>query len=1709
MSDVLERLLKALCNAPLSAGADVGLLADALWLAASGAVAEGTPPTPTGRPDETAPDPESDRPDRTGEDTPQEAAATPGRGTQSKEWSTRSPGAATKVRGLPLSLGRANPLPDALAVGRAIQPFRQPWRHGARSRLDVEATVEHYARGGPLVPLFRPAPEPWFEMVLLVDSSLSMGIYEETTRAVSQLLTTVGGFRAVRTWHLEWRGAEPRVCDQHGREVPGDRVPHHGSGTQGRRLVLLVSDCAARGWRTPVPWLLLRAWGDQIPVALLDPLPPRLWRRSALNLPVVRVTAGQAGGHNGALRHTLPPRLRPRPGEEDTAGPWAALPVVSCTPRSLAAWAGTLMRADPRGCDAVLIPAVGRLPAARGGTAPVRRLDLARLAEAFVHTAPGPAVRLAVMCSGLPDLPLPLLHALRDQAVPEAEYSDLAEVLTSGLFTVRRDTDGNPLLVLQAQAREYLGAYLTTHDRWLTRAALGRHAAAHPYAPQGIAAVLHDALSATELPATERPLAEMGTTSLPRPEPEQQRPEERRRARAARPDEDATDPLTRGGEPSGPADEAYVFHAAVLRDMWPSHEPSTGSRSLHDTETLLRHLIGYVESRLPAPLGGWPGPDTCLDDLRAARGALVAADVVDDLCGYFSRRGVTLEKQTSADGTSGHDLLWWAPGGPLRVTVGMRTESPWSHTVQTVRHGTLRETAATSPVEFLVVIDESDKPKGLLPLARCVTFVERDSPRGAVVLLNLQSRYGKAPRNSRAALLDRLTALHRRAGSPEYQDLAREYAQTSSRALLEADTLRDWFRGRALPADERGFDRLTRFLVRRAGLEDDVDWSPYRFAALLHHARAEENRGGEDTPALFLGRPVAELRESTEVHGETRHDSLLRNAVRHFTTGESSLVLLIGPPWSGTASSLPAALRLLPDGYRVWEPHTPDELAAALGTPGAIGPRTVIWLSDVDRYFLDDTDGDRGESVAAGLRERLQDAEGDPVLLLGSLSAELWAVLSSDPPPGSVDPHPQARALCQEWCLPIHMSRWPNETRMERYAAAPPASRALVGAAIDVLRCGHGPDLPLALLTTAAPGYLSDREVRRLDQDWIESALTYVTDDTPPGTALLSPVRSPGRAAEAPPAYYRLADDLERHGRDARRGCDPPESLWSALAEHASVRDLAAIARTARGQGQTERAEHFDCLAGSGAERGGATPAPALRKLLQRTDFPPERADAVVEQALDWLRAHDRPESAQYVLNGLLSRAGLSPRQAAQAVAYAFDWLRAYDDTPAAEYVLGPLLNLPDLPEHQAQEAATIVLRWLDHHGERQSAQFVLRPALLRGDLSEEQTRTVTEQALRWQHLHGSTLGSQFVLSAALRRHDLGPADRAAFVRHAIDWLEGVGIDASAKFVLRPLLQRTDLASDESVAAVRLAQRWLRAHSAARDAQFVLNALLFRSDLASADVAEAAEHAHAWLNVHGTHSEARFVLRPLLARSDLPPALVNRAVEMGAHYSRVRREKGEPDDGVQELVNARARAAARETAHGWLILLVDIADFGGRADTGQAEARLALSQVLSRVLPDDTALPWETWDSGDGVVVLLPGRVRHSDFVADLLTSLEEVLGDRETYGRLRLRAALHVGDLMPGELGWRGQALVVASRLLDSSVLRSALRAGSRSQAAVVVSDELFGTAFHSPAGAVSPFRQVFIRSKGGVENAWITVLGYPEPPGIDQWTRPPSANR
>lgn len=292
---------------------DATALADVLWLAARGAA----------DPDDVFAAPSPHQPAEAAPTHEAEGLAPPPAGT-GRALHERLDGASSRVRGDPVATARASGLPLALEVTRALRPWKRPWRQGRRTELDVDATVDDYARSGELLPVFTPAPERWFDLVLVVDRSPAMRVWRETIADFTAILDRLGAFRTLQVRDLGFGddgGLE--LLDGQGRLMsPGQlRSP------DGRRLVVVVSDCAAPGWREAAVWRQLRDWALSTPVALLNPLPSKLWRRTGLDLPAVRVSNGAPGSANSRLDFDPPPLL---PVQSDGSEGATGCPSPSC-----------------------------------------------------------------------------------------------------------------------------------------------------------------------------------------------------------------------------------------------------------------------------------------------------------------------------------------------------------------------------------------------------------------------------------------------------------------------------------------------------------------------------------------------------------------------------------------------------------------------------------------------------------------------------------------------------------------------------------------------------------------------------------------------------------------------------------------------------------------------------------------------------------------------------------------------------------------------------------------------------------------------------------------------------------------------------------------------------------------------------------------------------------------------------------------------------------------------------------------------------------------------------------------------------------------------------------------------------------------------------------------------------------------------------------
>jgi tetratricopeptide (TPR) repeat protein len=177
-------------------------------------------------------------------------------------------------------------------------------------------------------------------------------------------------------------------------------------------------------------------------------------------------------------------------------------------------------------------------------------------------------------------------------------------------------------------------------------------------------------------------------------------------------------------------------------------------------------------------------------------------------------------------------------------------------------------------------------------------------------------------------------------------------------------------------------------------------------------------------------------------------------------------------------------------------------------------------------------------------------------------------------------------------------------------------------------------------------------------------------------------------------------------------------------------------------------------------------------------------------------------------------------------------------------------------------------------------------------------------------------------------------------------------------------------------------------------------------------------------------------------------------------------------------------------------MVVDVAGFGDlrRTNINQLAVRCGLYRVLSQGFLR-AGIPWDDCrreDRGDGVLVVVPPTVPKSPFVEslplELLALLRKHNDTHSAEEQIRLRMALHAGEIHHDEHGVAGRAVNLAFRLVDAPAFRQAL-AQSSDQLAVIASEWFYEeVVWHV---AATGYHQVAVEAKETSTTAWICFPG------------------
>ena len=146
---------------------------------------------------------------------------------------------------------------------------------------------------------------------------------------------------------------------------------------------------------------------------------------------------------------------------------------------------------------------------------------------------------------------------------------------------------------------------------------------------------------------------------------------------------------------------------------------------------------------------------------------------------------------------------------------------------------------------------------------------------------------------------------------------------------------------------------------------------------------------------------------------------------------------------------------------------------------------------------------------------------------------------------------------------------------LDRYQKADDAPKALLTAAMDIRRLGHGPAIPRDLLWAGTTAYLTIHQWENVSQNrkWLDKAVDEATKPCHGNHRPLSRIRA--KPGEREPEYvsYRLADYLDQIGRQTRDQ-EIPKELWQALVNHVKDPTSAGSSRPCCGRADALRSGH-------------------------------------------------------------------------------------------------------------------------------------------------------------------------------------------------------------------------------------------------------------------------------------------------------------------------------------------------------------------------------------------------------------------------------------------------------------------------------------------------------------------------------------------------------
>ncbi len=346
-------------------------------------------------------------------------------------------GAKKATTPLPVKIPEAVALRNRREIAKALRPLMRKVPSRIRQAIAEEETAIRIAEDRIWSPVVKPEPERWLELAIVIEVTNLFDVWRDTIAEFQHLMERHGAFRDVRTWQLQTSGnSKPQLFLQTATGLNRKpRSPKELLDAGRRRLILFLSDCTSRAWRSGEIFKLLELWSRGNPVTIVQLLPERHWDRSALRLGSLVALRSQLPG--ALSQDWIVERLSPRRRQRLRGG--LKLPVVTIQPQPLGWWARATAAVGEQRTTGIVLRA-DAFQVDKPADAMTETLTAKQLVERFRGTASEKAQELADMMAVLP-VNWSVLRLIQKNlvqksanALQETGALYLAEIFLSGLL---------------------------------------------------------------------------------------------------------------------------------------------------------------------------------------------------------------------------------------------------------------------------------------------------------------------------------------------------------------------------------------------------------------------------------------------------------------------------------------------------------------------------------------------------------------------------------------------------------------------------------------------------------------------------------------------------------------------------------------------------------------------------------------------------------------------------------------------------------------------------------------------------------------------------------------------------------------------------------------------------------------------------------------------------------------------------------------------------------------------------------------------------------------------------------------------------------------------------------------------------------------------------------------------------------------------------